>query len=72
MIVNKIALALSIIGGINWGLVGLFNLDLVAWIFGGQDSIFSKIVYILIAICSLICISLFFDSDKVEKSNHNV
>ena len=69
MIVNKIALALSIIGGINWGLVGLFNLDLVAWIFGGQDAIFSKIIYILIAVCSLICITLFFDGEKVE--NHN-
>ena len=70
MIVNKAALILSIIGGINWGLIGLFNFDLVAWIFGGQDSIFSKIIYVIVAICSLICISFLFDSDKIEKSNN--
>lgn len=71
MIINKLALALSIVGGINWGLIGLFNFDLVAWIFGGQDSIFSKIVYVIVAICSLICISFFFDNNKTEKSNNN-
>ena len=72
MMINKLALILSIIGGVNWGLVGIFNFDLVAWIFGGQYSIFSKIIYILVAICSLICISFFFENDECEKTKNNV
>ena len=43
MILDKIALLLTVIGGINWGLIGLFRFDLVAWIFGGQGAIFSRI-----------------------------
>ena len=47
-IVNIVALILNIIGGINWGLVGLFRFDLVAWICGGQDSVFARIIYSLV------------------------
>ena len=43
MMLDKIALVLTIIGGINWGLIGLFQFDLVAWIFGGQDAIVSRV-----------------------------
>ena len=50
---DKIALSLLIIGGINWGLIGLFQFDLVAWIFGGQDAVLSRIVYTLVGICDL-------------------
>ena len=57
---DKIALSLLIIGGINWGLIGLFQFDLVAWIFGGQDAVLSRIVYTLVGICALWCISLLF------------
>ena len=46
-IINRIALILSIIGGLNWGLIGLFKFDLVAWICGGQDAIFARIIYSL-------------------------
>ena len=60
---NQIALALLIIGGINWGLIGIFRFDLVAFLFGGQTAIISRIVYTLVAISALWCISLFF-SDK--------
>ena len=60
---DKIALCLTVIGGINWGCVGLFNFDIVAWIFGGQTSIGSRIVYIVIAIAALWCIKLFFHDD---------
>lgn len=59
-IIDRIALALSIIGGINWGLVGIFKFDLVAWIFGGQTAFFSRIVYVLVAISALWCIGLLF------------
>ena len=63
-----IALILTIIGGINWGLIGMFPFDLVAWIFGGQDAILSRIIYTLVGIAALWCISLFFpDNDLVDR-----
>lgn len=63
-----IALILTIIGGINWGLIGIFQFDLVAWIFGGQDAIQSRIIYTLVGIAALWCISLFFrDNDLVDR-----
>ena len=50
---NKLALILLIIGGINWGLVGIFQFDLVAWLFGGTDSILSRAIYIIVAISAI-------------------
>ena len=49
---DKLALILLIIGGVNWGLVGVFEFDLVAWIFGGSASFISRAVYILVAIAA--------------------
>ncbi len=57
---DTLALILSIIGSINWGLVGIFQFDLVAWIFGGQDAVISRIIYSVIALAGLWCISLLF------------
>ena len=57
---DTIALLLSIIGSLNWGLVGLFKFDLVAWLFGGQDAIISRIIYTVIALAGLWCITLLF------------
>ena len=57
---DKLALLLVIIGGINWGLVGLFQLDAVAWLFGGSSAVFSRVVYTLVAIGAVWCISLLF------------
>lgn len=57
---DTIALILSIIGCINWGLVGIFRLDVVAWLFGGSGSLFSRIVYTIIGLAGLWCISLLF------------
>lgn len=54
------ALILSIIGAINWGLVSLFQFDLVAWIFGGQTAFLSRLVYGLVGLAGLWCISLLF------------
>ena len=59
---DKICLILSIIGGLNWGSIGLFGFDIVAWIFGGQDAIFSRIIYTLVGLASVWCISLLFRS----------
>lgn len=63
--IDKIALLLLIIGGINWGLVGIFQFDLVAFIFGGTAAIFSRIIYVLVAIAAIWCISLFFKDNDV-------
>ena len=57
---DKIALILAIIGGLNWGSIGLFQFDLVAWIFGGQDAVFSRIIYTLVGLAAIWCISLLF------------
>ena len=62
MILDRIALFLVIIGAVNWGSIGLFRFDIVAWIFGGQGDIMSRIIYTLVAISGLWLISLFFRS----------
>ena len=61
---DKIALILLVIGGINWGLVGIFEFDMVAWLFGGAGSVLSRAVYILVAISAVWCISLLFRRDE--------
>ena len=63
---DKIALALTIIGGLNWGSIGLFRFDIVAWIFGGQTAVVSRIVYTLVALSAIWCISLLFRTDMVS------
>ena len=57
---DTVALILSIIGSINWGLVGIFQFDLVAWLFGGQDAVISRIIYTPVGIAGLWCITLLF------------
>lgn len=57
---DTIALILSIIGSLNWGLVALFKFDLVAWIFGGQDAVLSRIIYGIVGLAGLWCITLLF------------
>ena len=59
----KLALILLIIVGINWGLVGIFEFDMVAWLFGGAASLISRTIYILVAISAVWCISLLFRRD---------
>ncbi len=61
---DTIALILSIIGSLNWGLVGLFKFDLVAWIFGGQDAVLSRIIYGLVGLAGLWCITLLFRRNR--------
>ena len=60
MIMDRIALIITIIGALNWGSIGLFSFDLVAWIFGGQDALLSRIVYTVVALAGIWCISLVF------------
>ena len=53
------ALTLVIIGAINWGLIGLFQFDLIAMIFGGVEGIVSRILYTLVALAGLYCLSFY-------------
>lgn len=57
---DRLALLLVIIGALNWGLIGLFRYDLVASIFGGQDALLSRIIYSLVGLAGIYCISLLF------------
>lgn len=67
MIMDKIALLLVIIGSVNWGLVGIFNFDLVATLFGGQTAMLSRIVYTLVGAAGLWCISLLFREREMAR-----
>lgn len=62
---DRLALILLIIGGINWGLLGIFQFDLVAFLFGGSAAIISRIVYVIVALSAIWCISLFFKENDV-------
>ncbi|MBR3866835.1 MAG: DUF378 domain-containing protein [Butyricicoccus sp.] len=53
-----LALTIAIVGAVNWGLIGLFEFDLVAWLFGNM-SLFSRIVYCLVGISGLILLGLY-------------
>lgn len=63
--VQKIALVFTIIGALNWGLIGIFELDLVASLFGDM-SMLTRIVYVIVAICGLINIGIFFNHFREE------
>lgn len=65
---DKIALFLLIVGGLNWGLVGIFQFDLVAFLFGGAAAIISRIVYVLVAISAIWCVSLFFKNNELVEA----
>lgn len=60
MIMDRLSLILVIIGAINWGLIGLFQFDLVAAIFGGQEALLSRVIYSLVGLTGIYCISLLF------------
>lgn len=60
---NKIALILTIIGAINWGSIGIFGFDLVGFLFGGQASTISRIIFTLVGVAGIWCISLLFRDD---------
>ena len=64
---DVIALILTVIGGINWGLIGIFQFDLVASIFGGQAAVVSRIIYTLVGAAGLWCISLLFRDREMVK-----
>lgn len=67
---DRVSLVLVIIGAINWGLISLFQFDLVAYLFGGQNALVSRIIYGLVALAGLWCISLLFRrrEDSVDRA----
>lgn len=67
-VLDKIALVLAIIGGLNWGSIGIFGFDVVAALFGGSASVLSRILYILICISAIWCITLFFRENTTEQT----
>ncbi len=71
MVLDRIALILTIVGALNWGSIGLFQFDIVAWICGGQSSLLSRIIYTVVALAGVWCISLLFRAresfDSIEE-----
>ena len=65
-IVDRIALILGIIGALNWGIVGLFRFDCVAFLFGGQTGAISRAIYALVGLAGLWCITMLFREDPAE------
>ena len=59
---DRISLILLIVGGLNWGSLGLFKFDIVSWLFGGQADIISRIVYTIVGLSAIWCVSLLFRS----------
>ena len=70
MIMDRIALALAIIGSLNWGAIGLFRFDAVAWICGGADTLIARIIYTVVGLAGVWCISLLFRSDEAIEEMH--
>ncbi len=62
---DRTALVLAVIGALNWGSIGLFQFDIVAWLFGGQDSLVSRIIFAIVGLAGLWCISLLFREKSV-------
>lgn len=69
MLMDRIALILLIIGGLNWGSVGIFKFDLVAYLFGGQTAAVSRVVYTLVCLAAIWCISLLFRERDTSGEN---
>ena len=70
MIMDRIALILTIIGALNWGSIGLFRFDIVAWITGGQTSVVARIIYTVVALAGNWCISLLFRPRDIAETEN--
>ncbi|HIU46073.1 MAG TPA: DUF378 domain-containing protein [Candidatus Fimadaptatus faecigallinarum] len=69
LVLDRIALLLTIIGAVNWGLIGVFQFDLVAFVCGGQGAVISRIIYSLVGLAGLWCVSLLFrERDEARQS----
>lgn len=67
---DKFALTLLIIGGLNWGCIGIFGFDVIGWIFGGQLSVGSRIIFIVVAAAALWCCRFLFTDHEESSHTH--
>ena len=71
MIIDRIALILAVIGALNWGSVGLFQFDVVAWMCGGVGTVLARIIYTVVALAGIWCITLLFrEKEPFESKSH--
>ncbi len=70
--IDRIALILVIIGALNWGSIGIFSFDIVGWACGGQFSALSRIIFTLVAIAGVWCISLLFRDREIIESKSEI
>ena len=71
VVIDKIALALLIAGGLNWGSIGVFQFDVVAWICGGQSGVVSRIIYTIIGLAAIWCFGLLFRKEHRYRNRHD-
>jgi len=68
MVIDRIALVIAIIGALNWGSVGLFDFDVIAWLCGGQGALLSRIIYTIVTLSGIWLISLLFRTrERIER-----
>ena len=70
MFLDKLALTLAVIGGLNWGAIGLFNFVLVAFLWGGSGTWLARVIYAVVGIAALWCITLLFRHESTASSSH--
>ncbi len=69
MLMDKISLILVIVGALNWGSVGIFGFDAVSWLCGGPDSVIARIIFALVGLAGIWCISLLFREREVYRES---
>ena len=67
MVMDKIMLTLAVIGALNWGCIGVFKFDVVAWLCGGQTSTLSRVIFTLVGLAGIWCISMLFRNREEER-----
>jgi len=70
MFLDRLALIIAIVGGLNWGSIGIFGFDLVAWAFGGSATALSRVVYTLVGLAALWCVTLLF-RNETNRGRHS-
>ena len=71
MVIDKVALTLAVIGALNWGSIGLFGFDLVAFLCGGQMGTVSRVIYMLVGLAGVWCITMLFrETGPIEGDAH--
>ncbi|MBK3496205.1 DUF378 domain-containing protein [Viridibacillus sp. YIM B01967] len=72
-VLQRTALFFTIIGALNWGVIGLFQFDVVASLFGGQGSVVSRIIYTVVGIAGLVNLGILFKpSEEIVRTEHRV